>query len=169
LSMKIQNHQEFPEFDHRAAPSRQREQHRRVGRRRACQGSFWKAPHYENWGIFKCHFGENYSAADNEMPAICDLVDGRQSPLKQPRRTRHHERGKGPLCRGGPRAMPVPLRPRDRAKASQSDVVQGRIQSFRGDGCAGGLAGHSAGNGLEWPKAACFLLCRNIRDCSLSR
>ena len=56
LSMKIQNHHEFPEFDHRAAPSRQREQHRRVGRRRACQGSFWKARHYENWGIFKCHF-----------------------------------------------------------------------------------------------------------------
>ncbi len=27
--MKIQNHYEFPEFDHRAAPSRQREQHRR--------------------------------------------------------------------------------------------------------------------------------------------
>ena len=38
---------------------------------------------------------------------------------------------------GGPRAMPGPLRPRDRAKASQSDVVQGRIQSFRSDGCAG--------------------------------
>jgi hypothetical protein len=56
LSMKIQNHHEFPEFDHRAAPSRQREQHRRVGRRRACQGSFWEARHYENWGIFKCHF-----------------------------------------------------------------------------------------------------------------
>ena len=27
--MKIQNHYEFPEFDHRAVPSRQREQHRR--------------------------------------------------------------------------------------------------------------------------------------------
>jgi transposase len=34
-----------------------RAQHRRVGRRRACQGSFWKARHYENWGIFI--FGEN--------------------------------------------------------------------------------------------------------------
>jgi hypothetical protein len=27
--MKIQNHYKFPEFDHRAVPSRQREQHRR--------------------------------------------------------------------------------------------------------------------------------------------
>src|ERR1700719_5047816 len=59
LSMKIQNHHEFPEFDHRAAPSRQREQHRRVGRRRACQGSFRKARHYENWGISNAIFGEN--------------------------------------------------------------------------------------------------------------
>jgi hypothetical protein len=59
--MKIQNHREFPEFDHRAAPSRQREQHRRVGRRRACQGSFPEARHQEKGEIS----GENYTTADS--------------------------------------------------------------------------------------------------------
>ena len=52
LSMKIQNHHEFPEFDHRAAPSRQREQHRCNSRRPTSQGMPWKVGRHENWGNF---------------------------------------------------------------------------------------------------------------------
>jgi hypothetical protein len=54
LPMKIQNHHEFPKFDHRAAPS-PKEKSMPPGLPELVLGG----RHYENWGIFKCRFGEN--------------------------------------------------------------------------------------------------------------
>jgi hypothetical protein len=56
LPMKIQNHHEFSKFDHLAAPSHQREEHRRSWWPPGLPDLVLEARHYENWGIFKCHF-----------------------------------------------------------------------------------------------------------------
>jgi hypothetical protein len=56
----IQNHHEFPEFDHRAAPSRQSKEHHKLP-------PVLPELVLGGWGIFKCYFGENYSAADTSL------------------------------------------------------------------------------------------------------
>jgi hypothetical protein len=52
--MKFQDHDEFPECDHRAAPSRQGEKHRQDSRRPGSRTSFPRTPR-QNWGKFKAH------------------------------------------------------------------------------------------------------------------
>ena len=53
--MQIQNHHEFPEFDHQPLPPAEGRSIGESVRRPGFQGMPWKPGRHENWGIFKCH------------------------------------------------------------------------------------------------------------------
>ena len=61
--MQIQNHDEFPKFDHRVLPPASRRKPRcDSARRPAIPGMPGMAGSHENWGIFKCHKWGEFSA-----------------------------------------------------------------------------------------------------------
>ena len=55
LTMQFQDHDNFPEFDHRALPPANGSSIGQSARRPAFQGMPWKAGRHENWGIFNRH------------------------------------------------------------------------------------------------------------------
>jgi hypothetical protein len=55
LTMQFQDHDNFPEFDHRALPPANGSSIGESARRPAFQGMPWKAGRHENWGIFNRH------------------------------------------------------------------------------------------------------------------
>ena len=64
---KFQDHDELPKFDHRAAPSRQREQHRRIGAPPTSRGMPRKAGSHENWGKFEAHKWGEFNARSDAL------------------------------------------------------------------------------------------------------
>jgi hypothetical protein len=52
--MQVQDHDEFPEFDHRALPPANGSSIGEAVHRRTFQGMPWKVRRHENWGTFKC-------------------------------------------------------------------------------------------------------------------
>ena len=55
LPVQIQNHHEFPEFDHQPPPPAEESSIGETIRCPAFPGAPWNAGHHQNWGIFKCH------------------------------------------------------------------------------------------------------------------
>jgi integrase/recombinase XerD len=78
--MQFQDHDNFPEFDHRALPPANGSSIGESARRPAFQGMPWKAGRHENWGIFNRHIWGVYVRHSQELRTA--LVGLRQSPTQ---------------------------------------------------------------------------------------